>query len=147
MSVQENIRLDDEFIAAWNSHDPDRALAILADDVVWQDIASPEPMRGKAAIRKYIQGWFTAFPDLKATEKNRVTTDDQVAVEVEFTGTNKGSLQMAPNAPPIPATGKKVVGHGTYFVHVRNGKGVEVHTYPDAAGLMMQLGLMPMSKS
>jgi predicted ester cyclase len=75
--------------------------------------------------------------------KNRVVTDDQVAAEVEFTGTNSGPMQMAPGAPTIPATGKKVMGKGTYFVRVRNGKGVEVHSYPDGAGLMMQLGLVP----
>ena len=143
MSVQENIRLDEEFLAAWNAHDPDRALALLSDDVVWQDVANPEPMRGKAAIRPYLQGWFTAFPDLSAMVKNRVVTDDQVAAEVGFTGTNSGPMQMAPGAPTLPATGKKVMGQGTYFIRTRNGKGVEVHTYPDGAGLMMQLGLVP----
>ena len=142
MSVQENIKLDEAFIAAWDAHDADKALAILSEDVVWHDVASPAPMLGKAAIRPYLQGWFTAFPDLKSEVKNRVVTEDQVAVEVEFTGTNSGPLQMAPGAPAIPATGKKVMGKGTYFVRIRNGKGVEVHSYPDAAGLMMQLGLM-----
>ena len=143
MSIQENIRLDEEFIAAWNAHNADRALELLSEDVVWQDVASPEAMRGKAAIRSYLQGWFTAFPDLNARMKNRVVTEEQVAAEVEFTGTNSGPLQMAPGAPAIPATGKQVRGKGTYFVRIRNGKGVEVHSYPDAAGLMMQLGLMP----
>jgi steroid delta-isomerase-like uncharacterized protein len=143
MSIQANIELDEEFIAAWNAHDPDRALALLSEDAVWQDVASPEPMRGKAAIRPYLQGWFTAFPDLSAVVKNRVATAEQVAAEVEFTGTNRGPLQMAPGAPAIPATGKTVTGKGTYFVRIRNGQGVEVHSYPDAAGLMMQLGLMP----
>ena len=143
MSVQENIRLDEEFIAAWNSHDPDRALALLSEDVVWRDVASPEPMRGKAAIRPYLQGWFTAFPDLSTTVKNRIATEDQVAAELEFTGTNSGPLRMAPGMPPMPATGKRVTGQGTYFVRIKNSKAVEVHSYPDAAGMMMQLGMMP----
>jgi len=143
MAVQENIRLDEAFIAAWNAHDPDRALALLSEDAVWQDVASPAPMGGKAAMRPYLQGWFTAFPDLRAVVKNRVVSDDQVAAEVEFTGTNTGPLQMAPGAPAMPATGKHVKGQGTYFLRVQNGKVVEVHSYPDVAGLMMQLGLLP----
>lgn len=143
MSVQENIKLDEEFIAAWSAQDPERALALLSEDVVWQDAGNPEPMHGKAAVRPYLQGWFTAFPDLHASVKNRVVTDDQVAAEVAFTGTNDGPLQMAPGAPAIPPTGKKITGQGTYFVRIRNGKAVEVHSYPDSAGLMMQLGLMP----
>jgi predicted ester cyclase len=44
----------------------------------------------------------------------------------------------------IPATGRKVNGKGTYFVRFKDGKPVEVHSYPDLAGMMMQLGLMPM---
>ena len=142
MSVQENTRLDEEFLATWDAHDPDRALALLSEDVVWQDVASPEPMHGKAAIRPYLQSWFTAFPDMSTRTKNRVVTEDQVAAEVEFTGTNSGPMQMAPGAPAMPATGKQVTGQGTYFLRVQNGKVVEVHSYPDAAGLMMQLGLM-----
>ena len=34
MSVQENIRLDEEFIAAWNAHDADHAVALMSEDVV-----------------------------------------------------------------------------------------------------------------
>jgi steroid delta-isomerase-like uncharacterized protein len=143
MSIQANIKLDEEFIAAWDAHNADRAVAILSDDVAWQDVALPEPMRSKAACQQYIQGWFTAFPDMKTTVKNRVVTEDQVADEVEFTGTNTGPLQMAPGAPAMPPTGKKVKGKGTYFFRVRNGKAFEMHTYPDVAGMMMQLGLMP----
>lgn len=142
MSVQDNIRLDEQFMAGWNAHSADQALSVLSDDCVWHDVTIPEPMRGKAAIRSYLQSWFTAFPDMHATVKNRVVSDDQVAAELEFTGTNKGPLQMDPNAQAIPVTGKKVNGRATYFVRIRNGKAVEIHTYPDAAGMMMQLGLM-----
>jgi steroid delta-isomerase-like uncharacterized protein len=143
MSIQENIRLDEEFIAAWDTHDPDRAVALLSEDVAWQDVANPEPLRSKAAIRQLMQSWFTAFPDLTTVWKNHVVTEDQVAAEVRWTGTNNGPLQMAAGAPAIPATGKQVTGQGTYFLRIRKGKVVEVHSYPDAAGLMMQLGLMP----
>ena len=59
MSVQDNIKLDEEFIAAWNAHDPNAAVAVLSEDVVWQDVASPQPMRSKDAIRSYLGGWFT----------------------------------------------------------------------------------------
>jgi steroid delta-isomerase-like uncharacterized protein len=143
MSIQDNLRLDEEEIAAWNAHDVERAVAIFPDDVVWHDTGSPQPLKGKDALRQYLQAWFTAFPDIQITVKNRVVTEDQVAAEVEFSGTNKGPLQLAPNAPAIPVTGKKVLGKGTYFVRFKNGKPVEVHSYPDAAGMMAQLGLMP----
>ena len=147
MSIQDNLKKDDEEIAAWNAHDVERALAVFPDDVVWIDVSSPQPLRGKDAIGQYLQSWFTAFPDLNITIKNRVATEDQIANEIEFVGTNNGPLQLAPGAPAIPATGRKVTGKGTYFVRFKDGKPVEVHSYPDAAGMMMQLGLMPMPGS
>jgi predicted ester cyclase len=43
----------------------------------------------------------------------------------------------------VPPTSKRVVGHGAYFVKVKEGKVVEFSAHPDAAGMMMQLGLIP----
>ncbi|MEW5829348.1 MAG: ester cyclase [Chloroflexota bacterium] len=143
MSAKENLKLDEENFAAWNSHDVERALAVLSDNILWQDVGSPEPFHGKDAVRQYIQQWFSAWPDIQLKVTNRVITEDQLAGELEFTGTNTVPLQLAPGAPAIPPTGKKVQGKGTYFVRFEGGKAVEVHTYPDMAGLLMQLGLMP----
>jgi steroid delta-isomerase-like uncharacterized protein len=147
MSVQDNLRLDEENFAAWNVHDVDRSLALYTDDIVWQDVGIPEALRGKEAVRQYIEGWFSAFPDIKLTVKNRLVTEDQVAGELEWIGTQTGPLQLGPGAPAVPASGKKVIGKGTYFVRIRDNKAVEVHTYPDNVGLMIQLGLMPMPGS
>ena len=147
MSVQDNLKLDEKNFEAWNAHDVDGSLALYSDDVVWVDVGIPEPLRGKDAVRQYVQGWFSAFPDIKLTVKNRLVTEDQVAGELEWIGTQSGPLQLGPGTPALPATGKKVIGKGTYFVRVKNNKATEVHTYPDTAGLMMQLGLMPMPGS
>ena len=143
MSIQDNLKADEEEIAAWNAHDVERAAAVFPDEIVWIDTGSPQPLKGKDALRQYLQGWFTAFPDIQITVTNRVVTEDQVASELDFSGTNSGPLQLAPGTT-IPATGRKVNGKGTYFVRFEDGKPVEVHSYPDLAGMMMQLGLMPM---
>jgi predicted ester cyclase len=52
-------------------------------------------MHDRAAGRQYMQGWFTAFPDMQVRTTNRVFGDDFIAAEVEFTGTNSGPLSMA----------------------------------------------------
>lgn len=144
MSIEENIKLDDAMRAAWNSHDVGKFLAICDDNIIWHDVASPEPYRGKEGARQFIKGWITALPDLNYREKNRLVTEDAVAVEFVFSGTNSGPIQIAPGAPAIPATGKKVnAAKGTYFGRIHGGKWVEFSSYPDIAGLMMQLGLMP----
>lgn len=144
MSVQETTRIDDAVIAAWNAHDPDKFVSYCADDIVWHDVGSPQPVRGKEGARQYFNNWLTAFPDLKIRVKNRLATEDQVADELEFSGTGKGPIQGPPGMPSIPPTGKRVDGaKGTYFARIRDGKVIEVHSYPDTAGLLTQLGVMP----
>jgi len=134
-------QIDDQGMAAWDGHDADAFMALLADDFVWTDLTLPEPMRTKDQARQYMRAWFTAFPDMRVRQTNRVVSDDAAAAEVEFTGTNSGPMTMADRE--IPPTGKSVVGRGAYFARVEDGKIVQFSSHPDVAGLMMQLGFMP----
>jgi steroid delta-isomerase-like uncharacterized protein len=141
MAHQEVERIDDQGIAAWDRRDANAVAALLAEDFVWTDLTLPEPMRTKDQARQYAQAWFTAFPDMRVKQTTRVVSDDTVAAELEFTGTNSGPMMMA--GREIPPTGRSVVGRGSYFARVKDGKIVWFSTHPDVAGLMMQLGLMP----
>lgn len=142
MSKEEVERIDDAGTEAWNTKDDDSFVALLADDFIWKDVTVPEPMRDTASARQYMRTWFTAFPDMKVKLVNRVLTDDAAAGELEFTGTNSGPMQMG--GQEIPPTGKPVQGKGAYFLRVKDGKVAEFSTYPDVAGMMMQLGLIQM---
>ncbi len=141
MSREENERLDDVGMGAWEAHDPDTFADLFAERFELNDPSLPAPLTTKEDARRYAQGWFTAFPDMSIKQLNRIVTDDAVAAEVQFTGTNTGPMSMAGNE--VPPTGKSVTGKGAYFVRVRDGKVVEFNSYPDIAGLMMQLGFMP----
>jgi len=99
-------------------------------------------LKGKKAAGDFFNQWLIGFPDLKLKKLNQLATEDSIAVEIEFSGTNKGTLQVGPEIPGIPATGKRVSNYGSYFAKVKNGKFVEVHTYLDIAGTLMQLGLL-----
>ncbi len=134
-------RVDEQGFAAWNEHDPDRFVALLGDKFVWRDAAMPGPMTSPDEARAYVQSWLTAFPDMHLQRTNRLVDEDRVAAELEFTGTNTGPVNMG--GQEIPATGRRVTGHGTYFSRVENGKIVEFSTYPDVAEMMAQLGMMP----
>jgi len=46
-------------------------------------------------------------------------------------------------AVPVPPTGKEVVITGGAFLHVKDGKIVEVFQYADWLGMMQQLGAIP----
>jgi predicted ester cyclase len=141
MSREEIEKLDDIGISSWDSHDPEAFVSILADDFVLRDWTMAEPIRDKDGARAYVNAWITAFPDIRVTRHNRVVGDDAVAAEVEFTGTNTGPMVMG--GMEMPPTGKSVVGRGSYIARVKDGKVVEFSAHPDAAGMMMQMGLMP----
>ena len=141
MSTEEIERLDDQGMAAWDGHDAQAFVDLFAREFVVNDVAVPEPITTKDGVREYAQGWFTAFPDMSVKQTNRVVSEDGVAAEVQFTGTNTGPMMMA--GKEIPPTGRTVVGRGMYLARVKDGKVVEFNSYPDIAGMMMQLGFMP----
>lgn len=141
MNKDELIALDDRGIAAWDTHDVDAFAAMFADNFVYTDDTIQGTMTSLDQVREYMSGWFTAFPDMKVEEQTRVVGDDAVAAEVEFTGTNSGPLSMG--GMELPATSRQITGHGTYFVRAEDGKITEFHAHPNAAEMMMQLGLMP----
>ena len=141
MSIAENEELDDRGMKAWDDGDPRAFADMFAESFVVTDVSTPEPITTRDGVLAYAQAWFTAFPDMRLTQTRRIVTEDAVASEVEFTGTNTGPMMMGDKE--IPPTGKAVTGRGAYFVKIENGRATEFHAYPDVAGLMMQLGFMP----
>jgi predicted ester cyclase len=134
-------RIDNQGMAAWDSHDADAWVNLFADQFVWRDWTVPEPIRDKQGARAYFNSWITAIPDMRVKQIARVIGDDAIAAEVEFTGTNSGPVVMGGNE--IPPTNRRVTGRGSYIARIQGGKIVEFSSHPDAAGMMIQLGLMP----
>lgn len=142
MNVSELLKLNEEVIKAWNRHDTEKFLSYCDEKIVWKDVANADPYKGKEGARKFFTAWLNGFPDLSLKILNTIVSTDNIAVEIEFTGKNTGPLKMG-DMPEMPATNKKVVNSkGTYFAWAKDGKFTEVHTYPDLAGVMAQLGLL-----
>lgn len=141
MSKEELERLDDVGMSAWDSHDAEAWADLFADGFVLRDWTVPEPITSKDGAKAYFNAWMGAFPDMHVKQISRVVGDDAVAAEVEFTGTNTGAMNMG--GMEMPPTNKAVVGRGSYIAKVRDGRVVEFSSHPDAAGVMVQLGMMP----
>ncbi|WAH99321.1 ester cyclase [Arthrobacter sp. MMS18-M83] len=141
MLIEEVRQLDERGMAAWDQHNADDFADMFADDFTLSDVSLPDALHSTDQVRQYMETWFTAFPDMHVRSINRVVTEDAVAAEVEFTGTNTGPLVVG--GMEVPATGKSVKGTGTYFVSVRDGKITSFSAHPDVAGMMVQLGMMP----
>jgi SnoaL-like domain len=53
-----------QWIDAWNSHEVDRLLVLMSEDIEYRDDAWPKPMRRHAAAREFLEAGWRAFPDM-----------------------------------------------------------------------------------
>ncbi|MBX3229146.1 MAG: ester cyclase [Labilithrix sp.] len=112
-------------------------LALLADNIEYDDYTQPQGMKGKADGKKFFKEMTTGFPDAKHTVEKTLAVNDYVISEETMTGTHKGSFFG------VPATKKPVtVKHLTIF-QFKDGKMVRGWAYSNGADFAQQLGLAP----
>ena len=80
----------------------------------------PEPI-DDAALQVYMQGAWTAFPDLTFQDTQTIAQGDYVVVNWIATGTHKGPMVSATGAT-FPATGRKVTYPGSETMEFKDGK-------------------------
>jgi len=141
VSVEENLKLIDRRVAAFNAHDLDRFVGLHANSVIAKVPNSPEPFKGRAAFREFVKGFYTAFPDLQLQKVRAFGQDDWVCGEFILIGTNKGPMP-GPGGQMIPPTNKAMrLGDCTVF-KIEGGEITELDAYWDLLGMMAHLGLM-----
>lgn len=123
----------EKWIAAWNSHDPDKMLPLFTDDIVYEDVAFGEVSHGKAELRKFAADEFEAIPDLELKLLRASVHNGHGTIEWVFRGTDKG----------IYKTGKKFSVRGVSVIDVRNGKILRNLDFYDSATIMRQAGVLP----
>jgi ketosteroid isomerase-like protein len=64
------------------SHDVEKVLTLLTDDIVIEDVTFGVVMKGKDRIKQTYLTLFTAAPDFKLDQKAWVTDDKSFAVEI-----------------------------------------------------------------
>jgi hypothetical protein len=55
----------EKWIAAWNSHSPDKMAPLFTDDILYEDVAFGEVSHGGDEVRKFAASEFEAIPDLE----------------------------------------------------------------------------------
>jgi steroid delta-isomerase-like uncharacterized protein len=92
---------------------------------------------GYEGVRQNIDGYRSAFPDLKITIEEQLAEGDLVATRWTAKGTHKGELMG------IAPTGKEATVTGLTLDKIEDGKIVETWNNWDTLGLMRQLGVIP----
>jgi steroid delta-isomerase-like uncharacterized protein len=94
-------------------------------------------VKGYDGVRQNIDGYRSAFPDLKITIEEQLAEGDLVATRWTATGTHKGELLG------IAPTGKQATVTGVTIDKLKDGKIVESWNNWDTLGMMRQLGVVP----
>lgn len=127
----------EKWIAAWNSHDPDKLTSLFTNDVMYEDVAFAQLNHGTAELRKFAADEFSAVPDLHVELENSSIEGGHGNIQWKFSGTDTGMFK----------TGKKFNVRGVSIVTVSNGKISRNSDYYDVATLMRQVGVLPQSAS
>jgi steroid delta-isomerase-like uncharacterized protein len=138
MSAKANIDLVIHCHELFSSGKAEQVLAHVSPDVVVEMFAFGHTLRGVEGFRQFMQGFVTAFPDIRITPRTHVADDTRVACEFTALGTHQGPL-MTP-AGPIAATGKKVSFIVSEHWEIHDGKIIALRNYQDAGSVLRQIG-------
>jgi steroid delta-isomerase-like uncharacterized protein len=123
----------EQWIAAWNSHNPDKVLPLFTDDLVYEDVAFGEVSHGKTELRKFVADEYEGVPDLELKLVRVDFNGNHGTIEWTFNGTDKGVFK----------TGKKFSVRGVSVIDLRGGKISSNLDYYDSATIMRQVGILP----
>jgi len=130
--VQSVAALLDAYLAAWNTHDPERAAAMLDEHVTYDDALAGATQKGRAAAqRAVIEALFKAAPDLAWRRvAPPIVAGDSVAFQWVRQGTNTGDW-----GDGTKATGKAFEVRGSTILRLHDYKILYQGDYYDPAAM------------
>lgn len=135
-----NLAAAPKMLEAFNKHDIAGLLALMADDVVFSEAASPVDYVGKKAVEKSYKDMFKAFSDVKLEITRSWAAGDYLVWEGSFVGTNDGAM---PSGGINKPTGKKVSARFLEIDKLYGGKLKNIWIFDNGMSFAAQLGLLP----
>lgn len=130
-----------QMIAVVNTRNVEKVVEQYADNATFQVPSLESPLRGKDAIRSYLEESFAAFPDWTMDVSKVFISGDETVVVNSIRGTHTGPL-VSPNGTAIPPTNKKFVqDQMTRVVLNSSGKVQSLRAYGNPGEVFPQLGL------
>ena len=123
-------------VAAYSTHDVEKILSHLSDDVEMIN-ADGVSIRGKAAYRKDIEYELMAFPDLTMETESTLAAENRVCIQWKAKGTHSGAIKGTEDF-----AGKPVSFRGVTILDVSKGRVVRSCVYYDRAAIMAQVGVV-----
>src|ERR1700747_1182607 len=132
-STDRDSAIAEKWIAAANSHSPEKILPVFTADVFYEDVAFGEVSHGSAELRKFAASEFEGVPDLELKTVRANVHGGHGTIEWVFSGTDKGVFN----------TGKRFSVRGVSVIDVRDGKISRSLDFYDSGTIMRQVGVLP----
>lgn len=128
---------------AYNKHDAAALGALVTDDVVFSDLASPADRVGKKEVQKSTEEMNKAFPDSKVTQTAAWAAGDYVISTGRWSGTNTGDMPSM----KLKKTGKPVSLEYYMVTKLAGGKVQKSWLFTNGLAFAGQLGTLPAPKA
>ena len=134
------------WLDAWNSHEPDRVLGFLAEDVEMRDDSWPKPIRGHGQAREFLKALWRATPDMtfELLAGPYVIPGEPRA---SFHWRGRGTFTGLMDPPGFAPTGRAWEVDGVDFQDYRDGRISKLRVVFDLMTVSRQLGVMPAAGS
>lgn len=130
------------WLEAWNSHQPDRVVGFLTEDVEIRDDSWPKTMHGHDDVREFLDALWRAIPDMTfdLLEGPYVIPGEPRA---SFHWRGSGTFTGPMDPPGFAPTGRSWEADGVDFQEYRNGRIAKLRVAFDMMSVSRQLGVMP----
>jgi steroid delta-isomerase-like uncharacterized protein len=126
-----------QWAAGWsNLADPSTLLALVTDDVVYEDVAAGDLVEGATAFKQLLGDAYTAIPDFTITLDTGFVSGDLAAAECVISGNQSGDL------PYLAATGKSFSLRAASIFTLAGGKIQRESRYYSMLSFLTQLGAL-----
>lgn len=130
------------WLDAWNSHQADRVLELLTDDVEARDDSWPKAMRGHGDVREFLEALWRAVPDMSfELLGGPYVIPDEPRASFHWRGSGTFTGRMDP--PGFAPTGRRWEIDGADFHEYRDGRISRLRVMFDLMSVSRQLGVMP----
>jgi steroid delta-isomerase-like uncharacterized protein len=124
-------------VPACHSQDLDLAVSLCTPDYEGIDVAQVASQVGPEGLRKALEDYMQAFPDLEFANEETIVEANRVVNVWRASGTHRGALMN------IPPTGRRVSVQGVSVLTLSNGRVQRGLYLWDVAGLLRSIGLLP----
>jgi steroid delta-isomerase-like uncharacterized protein len=137
MTTQTNKALIRRWIEeGWNAGNLALIDTLYVPNVVQHDPSTPMQVTSSEALKHYIGGFLSAFPDLHFTTDDLLAEDDKVLWRFTAQGRHTGPLMQ------IPPSNTSITVTGMALFRIANDRIAEVWVNFDALGMLQAIGVI-----